>query len=170
MKRTYSYVSPADIRSRATGRPAGTVVACRADVLRWARQTDQPIAGGELLAATFVISLDGRLLVADRRSEHVACAAGEDVTAAGEMFFVTEGLDVSVSEVSNLSTGYCPEPECCAAVAEALDRAGLVHPGGFTTTCTFRLCTHCGQRNVVKDAWFQCDVCGRDLDRHWNFG
>ena len=76
MSRSYRYVGPADIRSKATGQPAGTVVTCGADVLRWARQTDQPVAGGEPLAATFVVSLEGRLLVADRRPEHVACGAG----------------------------------------------------------------------------------------------
>jgi len=31
------------------------------------------------IPATFIISTDEQLWIADRRSEHVACAAGEDV-------------------------------------------------------------------------------------------
>jgi hypothetical protein len=35
-----------------------------------------------------------------------------------------------VSEVSNQSTGYCPDLSCWSAVASALDRAGLERPDG----------------------------------------
>ena len=75
---------------------------------------------------------------------------------------------VAVEQVSNQSTGYCPEPACWPALAAALDAAGVAHPGGFTTECTFRRCTGCGGTNVVKDAWFYCDVCGAELSRDWN--
>ena len=27
----------------------------------------------------------------------------------------------------------------------------------------------CGERNVVKDGWFVCQVCGGDLPESWNF-
>ncbi len=46
---------------------------------------------------------------------------------------------------------------------------GVEHPGRFTTKIVFRLCTHCGERNVVKDEWFVCEVCGGDLPEFWNF-
>jgi hypothetical protein len=74
--------------------------------------------------ATFVIDLNGDLLVADRRSEHVACAGGGPVLSAGEMFFLVEEDRVEVTDVSNQSTGYCPEPSSWPGVAAALDRIG----------------------------------------------
>ena len=40
---------------------------------------------------TFVVGLDGELRLAPRRSEHVDCAAGQQVLAAGEVLFVWEG-------------------------------------------------------------------------------
>jgi hypothetical protein len=30
-------------------------------------------------------------------------------------------------------------------------------------------CTAC-ERNVVKDRWFECQVCGAELPQAWNFG
>ncbi len=32
-----------------------------------------------------------------------------------------------------------------------------------------RRCLACGQRNIVKDDWFVCGVCGKDLPAAWNF-
>jgi len=43
------------------------------------------------------------------------------------------------------------------------------HPGWFTTEIVFRRCERCDQRNVVKDDWFVCDVCGAGLPERWNF-
>ncbi|WP_206292752.1 hypothetical protein [Humisphaera borealis] len=110
------------------------------------------------------------MLIADRHSEHVACAAGRNVLAAGEVFFVVESpSSVHIDEISNQSTGYCPRSDCWEAVALALDRIGLSHPRDFTTICTFRKCGSCGERNIVKDGWFYCDVCGEALPEKWNF-
>jgi hypothetical protein len=121
-----------------------------------------------VVAATFVIDPDGILRLADRRSEHIACASGRCVLSAGAMF-ISSGRLIVVEEVSNLSTGYCPEHDSWEAVARALDVIGVEHPGRFTTEILFRLCTHCGERNVVKDDWFVCEVCGGDLPEFWNF-
>src|SRR6266542_3004531 len=66
---------------------------------------------------TFVVSLDGK----PRRSEHVDCAAGQPVRAAGEVLFARDGTGWSVSEISNQSTGYCPDPDSWPALAMALD-------------------------------------------------
>jgi hypothetical protein len=76
------------------------------------------------------------------------------------MFFRVTGDKVEVPEASNQSTGFCPEPESWPAVAMALDRAGVTHPGRFTTEVVFRWCEACGEGNVVKDGWFVCGVCG----------
>jgi len=110
------------------------------------------------------------MLVADRHLEHIACSGGQPVLSAGEMFFASVSPSWEVVEVSNQSTGFCPEPESWPVVASALDRAGFKHPGQFTLAVTFRRCRACGERNVVKDEWFVCGVCGEDLPADWNFG
>lgn len=169
MLRRYRYVGPANILAKSLGRPRGLEVTSPADVKRWANETGQVPAKDQTLAVTFVIDEIGRLLIADRRSEHVACAGGGDVLSAGEIYFGFDGGRVRVEEVTNQSTGYCPEPESWPAVAAALERAEIAHPSEFTTAYVFRRCDACGQRSIVKDSWFQCDVCGASLPRHWNF-
>jgi hypothetical protein len=166
MSRLYSYVGPAEIRARVAGGPAGTPIRSAADLLTWACGGGRHAA---LVAATFVIDARGDLLVADRRSEHVACAGGGPVLSAGELFLRVAGGRVEVAEASNQSTGFCPEPESWPAVAAALDRLGVPHPGRFTTEVVFRRCERCGERNVVKDGWFVCGVCRAELPGGWNF-
>lgn len=143
MTRLYPYVGPSDIKARVAGLRAGTRIASAAGLLAWFRGTGQHPGPDGLVAATFLIDAQGDLLLADRRSEHVACASGGQVLSASEMFFVV--LDdvvevVEVAEVSNQSTGFCPEPGSWPAVAAALDRVGVAHPGRFTTEVVFRLC------------------------------
>ena len=167
MTRFYDYVGPAEIKARVAGRPAGTRIGSVAELLAWFRQADKEHG---LAVTTFVIDETGGLLLADRRSEHVACAGGGPVLSAGEMFFVVIEDKVEVVEVSNQSTGYCPEPESWPAVAAALGRIGVRHPGRFTAEVVFRRCEQCGERNVVKDGWFVCGVCGADLPVEWDFG
>ncbi len=168
--RLYPYVGPEAIRCRVTVSPGGCRISSLADLRRWIAENEESMSGEGLIAATFVIDPECQLRLADRRSEHVACAGGGAVLSAGEMFFSAGADSVAVEEVSNHSTGYCPEPESWAAVREALDQIGVVHPGGFTTEVTFRRCTSCGERNVVKDGWFECQVCGAELPQAWNFG
>ena len=112
--------------------------------------------------------LDARLRLAPRRSEHVDCAAGQHVLAAGEVLFARDGGGWCVSEISNQSTGYCPDPDSWPAVAMALDRIGPAHPGDFTHKVIFRRCPACGQLNIVRDGHFACAVCDGDLPAHWN--
>ena len=165
----YPYVGPAEIKARVAGRPAGTSIASSADILAWARGGDQRPGTDGLVAATFVIDASGDLLLADRRWEHVAGASGGPVLSAGEMFFSVQGDSLDVAEVSNQSTGFCPEPESWPAVAAALDRIGVAHPRQFTVEIVFSRCEGCGERNVVRDGWFVCGVCGAGLPRAWNF-
>jgi hypothetical protein len=112
---------------------------------------------------TFVIDLDGSLRVAPRRSEHVACAAAAPVLSAGEITFAHHHGHWTVSEVSNQSAGYCPDPASWPAVNSALDRAGLEHPGRFTHPVVFRRCPQCHEHNLVKDDYFTCVICGAEL-------
>src|SRR5262249_21097218 len=153
--RQYSYVGPRAIAERCRG-ASGIRIASSNDVRRWIAATGQePDEEGEI-TATFVIDLRGTLRIADRHSEHVACAGGEDVLSAGEMTFVLCENEVLVVRVTNQSTGYCPEPESWPAVAAALARAGVAAPEGFTPAFVFRRCVRCGETNIVKDGWFVC--------------
>lgn len=167
--RLYRYIGPAGIASRVAGRPGGTRIGSAADLVRWCGTTGQKPDRGGLIGVTFVIDANGQLLIADRHSEHVACADSGPVLSAGEMFLSVAGERVEAMEVSNQSTGYCPEPASWPAVAAALDQVAVPHPGRFTTEITFRRCEACGERNVVKDGWFACGVCGADLPSVWNF-
>jgi len=164
--RLYRYVGPKRIADRAGAEVAGAVVRRAEDVVAWARDSGQVLVGGRV-TATFVIDVTGELLIADRRSEHVACAGGRPVRSAGEMTFALDD-GVEAVEVSNQSTGYCPEPESWPAVAEALARAGLLGPGGFAPSCNFRRCEKCGSINLIKGGVLECGVCAAELPAAYN--
>lgn len=162
-EREYSYVGPAAILERVAGAPPGVVVASADDAVRWldGRRTREEIV-------TYTVGTDGSLRVADRRSEHVACAGFGPILAAGEMTLARTRTGAEVVAVSNQSTGYCPEPSCWPAVARALDAAGLAHPGAFTVAYEFRRCPACGAIHLVKDGDLTC-ACGAPLPAAWNF-
>lgn len=164
--RLYHYVGPRHLADRATSGSPGTPICCAQDVLDWTQDTRQEPAGGCVIA-TFVVDSSGLLLLADRCSEHVACAGGQPVLAAGEITFAIT-CRVEIVAVSNQSTGYCPEPESWPVVAEALRRAGLVIPDGFSFVCVFRRCPECGGINIVKDGVFECAVCSCELPERCN--
>ena len=148
-------------------RSGGLKIQSLEDVVGWLQSVDAEVNG--TIMATFVIATDGNLLVAPRRSEHVACAGGRPVLSAGEMTFHQDGEAVEIIEVSNQSTGYCPEPESWPLVAAALDAIAIKRPLSFTCKVTFRLCEDCGERNLIKDNWFVCEFCQADLPEVWNF-
>jgi hypothetical protein len=169
VRRIYHYVGPAEIKARVVRGARGYRISSLQELLAWARTAGPEPRCDDLVAATFVIDDQGDLLLADRHSEHVACAGGGPVLSAGEMFFRVEGSCVRVDESSNQSTGYCPEPESWPAVAAVLNRLGVAHAGDFTLQILFRRCNTCGERNVVKDNWFVCGICGSELPEEWNF-
>jgi hypothetical protein len=151
--RTYAYLG----RDRVEAGVTGAHIRSREDLRRFIDTTEHEAHG---MIATFVVLHDG-LHLAPRRSEHVRCAGGGEVLSAGEMTFEGDAL----VEVTNLSTGYCPDPESWAAVASALDLAGIEHPGSFTHAFVFRICSACGQRNLIKDDVYECAVCNAELRR-----
>jgi hypothetical protein len=164
--REYAYVGPPELQHLALTQCPGSRILTLEDLRAWlaTAEADQLPDGSHI--ATFTIDIDGDLLLAPRRSEHVACAAGGPVLSAGEIVFDKE---LTVTEVSNQSTGFCPEPESWDAVAVALERIGVRHPAQFITVAVFRLCLTCGQRNIVKDNWYYCNFCDAELPRDWNF-
>ncbi len=168
MRPMYWYVGPMKIAERARSAPAGVRIESPEHVLRWIRQTSQDVDAAGNVVATFVIDEAGWLRIADRRSEHVACAGGRPVRSAGEMTFNVRKDSVSVSWVTNQSTGYCPEPDSWPAVQAALVRAGIAAPDGFSQTFDFRRCPRCGSINIVKDGVFECGACSTPLPEEWN--
>jgi hypothetical protein len=161
---SYRYVGPAEIALAATRSPGGQLIASTRDLATWlaANSADREPRG---TVATFVITTSGDLRIANRRSEHVACAGGLNVLSAGEIVLAP----ARAVAVSNLSTGYCPEPASWPAVAGALERAGIAHAGGFTDAYDFRRCPRCGERNLIKDDFFACALCDAELPATWNF-
>jgi hypothetical protein len=165
--RQYQYVGPPNICDAAVASSiGGTPIRSADDLSAWIASRSSDTEPDGSLIATFTISVDCILLLAPRRSEHVACAGGGPVLSAGEITFSTDG---DVSEITNQSTGYCPEPESWPSVAAALDAIPVGRPDDFTTRVVFRLCPGCNERNIVKDGWFVCDLCGADLPKDWNF-
>ncbi|MEU2776905.1 hypothetical protein ABZ646_29355 [Streptomyces sp. NPDC007162] len=149
---------------RSRGGP-GTRIASVADFESWAaRQSPAELAE----PFTYVVGADGLLFLAPRRSEHVACAGGAAVLGAGEITFVREAGQWAASEVSNQSTGYCPDVTSWPAVARALDGIPLRRPAAFTHEVVFRRCPACAEHNIVREGDFVCVFCGSDLPKAWN--
>jgi hypothetical protein len=165
----YQYVGPPNIASTIARLPTGQKIDSADDLGAWFQQTDQKPNRAGRIVVTFVVDDASSLRVADRGSEHIACSGGRSVRSAGEMFFGVAKDGWRVAEVTNQSTGFSPEPESWPAVAGALKRASIPHPGRFTQEIIFRRCPACGERNVVKDGWVVCGLCGADLPAVWNF-
>jgi len=168
-RKEYRYVGPASILASLPIPSQRIQVTSAHDVQQWIESTRQPTENDGSVVATFIVDTSGVLWVSDRRSEHVLCAAGQNVLSAGEMSFVNDKPHVYVESVTNQSTGYCPEPESWPIVAMALTDSQIEHPAFFTTAFIFRRCSVCQTTNIVKDLWFECAVCGATLSLHWNF-
>ena len=170
MRKLYPYVSPAHLARQANSETHRLRVDIAATLAAWVVEQPGTEPDGTL-TVTFVVLPDG-LWVADRHSEHVACARGGPVHSAGEMTLELDRQQCSVEVVyiTNQSAGFCPEPESWPAVEAALDAAGIGHPGTFSAEMIFRRCPKCGATNIVKDGWLECAVCGVELPREWNYG
>jgi hypothetical protein len=168
MLRTYQYVGPKAFADRAPAAPAGVRIQRPEDVLHWVLRTGQELTGEGDVTATFIVDEAGWLRIADRSSEHVACAGGMPVLSAGEITLNVMPAGVRVSSVTNQSTGYCPEPESWPAVQAALERASLAASTSFTREFAFRRCPQCASINVIKDGVLECALCSTPLPPEWN--
>ncbi|WP_327111467.1 hypothetical protein OG206_01885 [Streptomyces sp. NBC_01341] len=163
--RRYRYVGPADLLTAVPPGSGSRRIGSAAGFADWAAER----TGAELIEPfTFVVGMDGALRLAPRRSEHVACAGGAAVLSAGEIHFTRETDRWIVDDVSNHSTGYCPDVCSWPAVALALERAELEGPSGFTCEVVFRRCPGCQEHNIVREDDFVCVFCGSDLPGAWN--
>ncbi|WP_328914446.1 MULTISPECIES: hypothetical protein [unclassified Streptomyces] len=130
----YRYVRPVALRGLVRPDSAGHRIRSPPDFDEWVLAR----AGEELSEPfTFVADTVSVLRLAPRRGEQVVCAGGEAVLGAGEISFREESGPWAVDEVSNQSSGYCPDVSSWQAVAEALVLAGIVHPSGFTHEVVF---------------------------------
>lgn len=163
----YYYVGPPEVCAQVLEGAMGARMESIDDLKGWLRNADRE-PGKPAIIATFVIDREGYLRLASRRTEHVACAGGDIVLSAGEITFPEDGSPEAV-EITNQSTGYCPEPESWNAVEKAFNQIGVKSSGGFTTEFLFRRCDSCGQINIVKSGWFECAVCEANLPSEWNF-
>ncbi len=165
LERSYRYVGPAELKAAVRPDDGGRRIGSAADFDGWiVEQSTAELAE----PFTFVVDPAGVLRLAPRRSEHVACAGGDMVLSAGEIGFVREAHQWTVNEVSNLSTGYCPDIASWVAVARALDAVRLRRPCGFTHEVVFRRCPGCHECNIVREDEFVCVFCGCDLPAAWN--
>ena len=165
--RRYAYVGPDEIAKRNHVTARYHIRSAR-DVVTFLKESRCEADVDGAYTATFVI-LDDGLWIADRRSEHVACARVGDVRSAGELRFTVSSANIEIVEVSNQSTGYCPEPESWPAVANAFAQLAILHPSQFTQSVVFRRCNGCQSRLIVKHEHFVCDVCCAPLAAEWNF-
>lgn len=158
-------MGPADIKAAARPECRGRPIRTAAEFDGWVKER----SATELTEPfTFVVDTDGVLRLAPRRSEHVACAGGDRVLSAGEIGFVREAGRWVAGEVTNHSTGYCPEVESWSAVAESLDHVGLGRPSAFTHEVHFRRCPDCQDNSIVREGYYVCVFCGANLPETWN--
>jgi len=167
--RQYRYVGPPEIKGSVRRESHCLHVSNVSDLIPWSAEFLPSGRAHGAFTVTYIIDTDERLWVADRRSEHVACADGQDVLAAGEITFERAAGRIDVSEVTNQSTGYCPEPSCWSVVVRVLSRLGIPHPPHFTPAFEFRRCDGCGTTNLIKEGVFECVVCDAALSRTWNY-
>ncbi|WP_405386289.1 hypothetical protein OG596_01650 [Streptomyces sp. NBC_01102] len=163
--RSYRYVGPVGLKAAVRPGSGGCRISSAADFGEWITERS---AAEVAEPFTFVVGTDGLLRLAPRRSEHVACAGGDMVLSAGEIGFGRDAGRWAVDDVSNHSTGYCPDISSWSAVARALDGVELGHPPGFTHEVVFRRCPGCQEHNIVREDDFVCVFCGGDLPAAWN--
>ncbi|MEU8777081.1 hypothetical protein [Streptomyces sp. NPDC048606] len=163
--RSYRYVGPGALFGLVRPGRVGRSIRSAADLREWASVLG---AAEAVEPFTYVVDAAGVLRCAPRRSEHVVCAGGAAVLAAGEMSLREEAGRWVVEEVSNQSTGYCPDVDSWPAVADALGAAAIEHPPGFTHAVVFRRCPACGELNIVREEYFVCVFCDGALPEVWN--
>ncbi|MEL6928526.1 MAG: hypothetical protein AAFO95_07820 [Cyanobacteria bacterium J06600_6] len=161
----YRYIGSPEIKDSVANYPIGTRITSQEDLKTW---LDNNKESSEYIVCTFIIDLEGYLRIANRHSEHVACSGGESVMSAGEIFFSLDRNQYQVVEISNQSTGFCPEPESWIWVSQALERIPLIHPGNFTNSFIFRRCIKCNLLNIVKNDSYICADCNAGLPLVWN--
>ncbi len=169
-KKYYPYVGQENLDELEFQNNISEKIAKPTDVLDWIQRADQKADEDDVFMATFVLSQDAKFYISDRYIDHVQIVQGKEVLSAGEASFFLQDNIISITAITNYSVGYCPEPESWKWVRKYLTKIGFEHPDGFTTEFIYRKCDKCETINVVKDDWYVCAVCDKDLDKQWNIG
>ncbi len=165
----YRYVGPPEVRRAADMESPRHEVVGVEGLLAWVAAQGISRPGTRDFILTYVVLPDGTMFVSHRNSEHVACARGGMVLAAGEITFAKSRIGLELVDVSNLSTGYCPEVRSWEAVAPALAAAGLGEIRAYSQAFEFRYCRGCECTCIVKDGIYECPACLGELPREWNY-
>ena len=165
----YNFVGPKEIQRQVRPDKTGKVISNIEEIQQWIDfEKLKPDRNDEIIV-TFIIDLNYHLLVNPRESEHVVCAGGQPVLSAGEMTFeLNKGKVISISEITNQSTGYCPSPKSWKEVEKALKLIHIPFPERFTTEYIFRICKKCNCINIVKDNFYVCAFCDSELNTEEN--
>lgn len=165
MPEFYEYIGPQEILEQIKPEFQGKRITTIQDIYHWISKHHNKPKIGKIVICTFIINLEGQLVIADRHSEHVQCALGEAVKSAGEISFLIEKQQqVSVEMITNQSTGYCPSANSWMAVELALENIeGLNVPNGFEPKFVFSYCPNCQTRQIVKEAFYYCPMCEQSL-------
>jgi hypothetical protein len=167
---SHRYVGSEAIRERALKNIQRAEVESPNDIRSWRQTSGIRADGSVLITLTFVIDTEERLWIADRRSEHVACANGGNVFAAGELTFAVGTSGMDVVEATNQSTGYCPQvTPSWNVLSRVLDRLKISRPPFYTSAFEFRRCDSCEAINLIKDDYYVCGECDQALSKEWNF-
>jgi len=159
----YNYVGPRMLIQTLKVEQEGKKIKSNIDVNTWILETSQIPNNHNEITATFIIDSNLYLRVSDRHSEHVACAGGKQVFSAGEITFEVENGEVTkISQITNQSTGYCPDASSWQYVEKVLAKLNLPYPAYFTQAFVFKICDNCGSINIIKDNFFVCSVCGME--------
>lgn len=161
----YEYIGPKEILNSIKPELQGTKIESSKEIVNWLKLNNKITKAENFTVCTFIIDLKGHLLISDRHSEHVQCAFGENVLSAGEIGFKVESQErVKVESLTNLSTGYCPPPKSWSEVYKTLIQIeGLIIPKKFEPSYIFSYCSQCKQRQIIKDDFYYCPICEKEL-------
>jgi len=169
MVKHYQYVGPKHLEDLADSESLRQHIQTQEDFHKWFKESKQAWNAQDELTVTFIVDVEHQLWIADRHSEHIACARGKPVLSAGEMTFIREKDEIEILRITNQSTGYCPEPASWKHVEQALRSIDFYAPSDFEVSFIFRKCHKCDVINIVKEELFECAVCQRALNAEWNF-
>jgi hypothetical protein len=163
----YQYIGAKEILKQIDLEKIGKIISSPNDIKDWIINTQQICDNNNEIIATFVIDLYENLRINDRRSEHVVCANGENVLSAGEITFeIKKNKIISISQITNQSTGYCPSIKSWNFIEKVLKKIDIEFPDFFTTAFVFRICKNCGNINLIKDSFFVCMNCEKELNKN----
>ena len=92
--RHYDYIGSEEFLPKG-GFPERLEIGAADSLNEWLNEHADELDLEGCIPATFVVDTDGRFWIAERNSEHVACARLDAVLSAGEIFSVASGPPLS---------------------------------------------------------------------------